>query len=105
MNRKWERIVDALASGSPAEWIVFVVLTAVIVGAIVALTRYRSSLRGDADPAADDVLLVRHVRDLRDGGVVSEAEYRSLKSRLSPTTDETSHGAAGSDRGNQQPDA
>lgn len=94
VNRKLERIVDALWSGSPTEWIVFIAVSTVIAGAIWALSRYRLSLRGDADPAAADALLVRHVRDLRDSGAVSEDEYRSLKCRLSPPTDETSRGTA-----------
>lgn len=104
VNRNWERIVEALASGTPAEWIVFILLVVTIVTAIWVLTRYRSSLRGDTDPAVDDALFVRHVRELRNSGAVTEAEYRSLKGRLAPMKDETSHGTAGRDRDNQRPE-
>jgi len=82
VNRNWTRILESLSSGSPTEWIVFMAVLLGLAGAIWALTRYRLSLRGDADPAAEDVRLVRHIRDLRDQGEVSEDEYRSLKYRL-----------------------
>lgn len=105
MNRNLDRIVDALWSGSPTEWIMFIAVSTVIAGAIWALSRYRLSLRGDADPAAADVLLVRHVRELRDSGAVSEDEYRSLKYRLSPPTDETSRGSANEECSDDVPTA
>lgn len=82
MDRDWGRIVDSLLSGSPAEWLGFTAALVAIAVAIIAVTRYRASLRGDADPAAAKALLVRHVREMRDRGEVSEDEYRSLKGRL-----------------------
>lgn len=82
MNRDWGRVIDSLVSGSPAEWLGFVLVVAAIAVAIAAVTRYRASLRGDADPAAADARLVRHVREMRDRGEVSEDEYRSLKGRI-----------------------
>ena len=96
-SRKWDRILDSLLSGSPVEWIAFLVVAFAILGSIWAVARYRASLRGDADPAAAESLLVRQVRELRDRGEVSENEYRSLKSRLRPSAEDPSVG--GRDRG------
>ena len=101
MNSKFEQIFDRFQEGTATEWAVFVIAALAIVGAVWALIRFRSSLHGDADPAAEDVLLVRHVRELRDSGAVSEEEYRSLKKRLAPTADETSSGAPRRDRDNE----
>jgi hypothetical protein len=94
VNRNLHRIFDALLSGSPTEWIVFVVVLATIAVATWAVLRYRASLRDDADPAADDALLVHRVRELRDSGDVSDSEYRSVKSRLRPLAGDTSVGGA-----------
>jgi hypothetical protein len=55
--------------------------------AVWAVARFRASLRDDADPAAAESHLLRHVRDLRERGDVSEEEYRSLKGRLGPPAD------------------
>ena len=93
MKRDLERILDGLLSGSPVDWIVFVALVVAIGVAVWGVGRYRASLRGDADPAAADALLVRQVREMRDRGQVSEEEYRSLKGRVKPLG-ETSPGAA-----------
>ncbi len=92
MNRNLTRILDALLSGSLTEWIVFLVVLLGTAFAAWAVTRYRASLHGDADPAAEDALLVRRVREMRDRGEVSETEYRSLKSRLRPLAGDTSVG-------------
>ena len=98
MNRNWSRIVDSLLSGSPAEWVGFLVVVVLVGVAIHLVSRYRASLRGDADPAAADAVLVRRVREMRDRGEVSEDEYRSLRGRIrraggddvaAPSADET----------------
>jgi len=90
VNRNLNRIFEALLSGSPTEWIVFVVVLVTIAVASWAVLRYRASLHGDADPAADDALLVRRVRELRDSGDVSDSEYRSVRNRLRPLAGDTS---------------
>jgi len=82
VSRNWSRIFDSLLGGSPWEWIGFLVVLILIGLAIVVVSRYRASLRDDADPAAADALLVRRVRELRDRGEVSEDEYRSLRGRI-----------------------
>jgi hypothetical protein len=94
-----------LLSGSPTEWIVFVVVLVTIAVAIWAVLRYRASLHGDADPAADNAFLARRIRELRDSGDVSDSEYRSVRNRLRPLAGDTSvSGANGlGERGSPSP--
>ena len=82
VNRNLNRIFDALLSGSPTEWIVFVGLLVAIAVASWAVLRYRASLHGDADPAADDALLVRRVRELRDSGEGDEPDRDQRRPQL-----------------------
>jgi hypothetical protein len=82
VSRNLNRVFEALLSGSPTEWIVFLAAATGIAVAVWAVARFRASLRGDADPAAADAHLVRLARELRDRGEVSEDEYRSLKGRF-----------------------
>ena len=82
MSRDLARVLEGLLGGSWIEWTVFIVAVVAIAGAAWAVSRYRASLRGDADPAEADAVLVRHVREMRDRGEVSENEYRSLKGRI-----------------------
>jgi hypothetical protein len=103
VNRNLTRIFDALLSGSPTEWTVFLSAFALIAFAIWAVSRYRASLRGDADPAAEDAVLVRRIRELRDSGEVSETEYRSLRSRLQPLAGDTSASGANAVRQQSSP--
>lgn len=105
VNRNLNRIFDALLSGSPTEWIVFVGVLVAIAVASWAVLRYRASLHGDADPAADDALLVRRVRELRDSGDVSDSEYRSVRNRLRPLAGDTSVGGTAGlgERGDPSP--
>jgi hypothetical protein len=84
VSRDLERLLKGLFGGSWIEWAAFVTAVVVIAGAAWAVSRYRASLHGDADPAAAETNLVRHVREMRDRGEVSESEYRSLKSRIAP---------------------
>jgi hypothetical protein len=102
-SRKWDRVLDSLLSGSPVEWIAFLAVASAILAAIWAVARYRASLRGDADPAAADSLLVRQVRELRDRGEVSDSEYRSLKGRLRPSAEDPSVGGAAGGRDRKGP--
>ena len=79
------RVVSYLLDGTPGQWIGFFVLIGVIGTGLWWVIRYRASLHGDSDPAAADALLVRHLREMRHSGEMSDEEYRSLKSRLRPT--------------------
>lgn len=105
MNRNLNRIFDALLSGSPTEWIVFVVAVVTIAVAVWAILRYRASLRDDSDPAVEDAVLARRIRELRDSGDVSDSEYRSVRNRLRPLAGDTSVGgiAGTGERGGPTP--
>ena len=76
------RILEHLLQGSLWEWAGLIGFVVLIGSAIWWINRYQASLRGGVDPAENDALLVRHLREMKERGEVSEEEYRSLKSRL-----------------------
>ena len=92
MNGKWDRVFAKFLEGSPGQWAGFVAAVIAISVAVWWVARYRASLRDDADPAAADAQLALRLRELREGGQVSEAEYRKVRSRLAPPTGQTGPG-------------
>jgi len=85
-----------LLEGSPTEWLQFGCALAGIIVLVWLIVRIRLWFREDEGPAADAHEMLLQFRDLHRRGDLSEEEFRSIKSRLLGTTDESGRGAGNS---------
>lgn len=73
----WSRLTDTLPD--PA---VLVALGLLLVGIVWGLVRVRARIREATDTAAESLDLLTHFREIKQGGGLSEDEYRLIKRRL-----------------------
>lgn len=63
-------------------WHLFVGLLLLVGGLVWVVNQIRTRLRDDADHMTDKMQLLKQMRELHREGDLSEAEFRSIKSRL-----------------------
>ena len=91
-----------LLEGSPKEWLQFVGALAGIIVLVWLIVRMRLWFREDEGPAADVNEMLLQFRDLHRQGDLSDEEFRSIKSRLLGTSDESGRGV-GDSRSEERP--
>lgn len=79
-------VAGRFAEMTALQWFEFGIAFALLVGGIKALTTYRASWRGDADPSAANSEMLIAMRELTRTGEISEEEYRSVKGLVAGTT-------------------
>lgn len=73
----WSRLTETLPD--PA---VLVALGLLLVGIVWGLVRVRTRIREATDTTAESLDLLTHFREIKQGGGLSEDEYRLIKRRL-----------------------
>jgi hypothetical protein len=85
---------EELAKIFQASWPFWLLLFAFLAGASWLIFRIRARFRGGEDPAEQGQQMLMQMGDLHREGGLSDEEYRSIKSRLKPTIEDSMRGSS-----------